>query len=192
MPTQPFLPQNFEFLLELPLPFPLFVPFSAPSLSARLGDAPGPLPRAARAAPARWRRARRAAPPQAARGAARGRGALRQGKGAGRTKGAEGGAGAEPWTRFCSAPLPCCSPSFSSSPAASAARPGRVSHGTERTGRDSLSPPPPRFVPVGAALLSAGGRFAREPPGGATPRAAPEGNPPCLGGERGFWGVPAS
>lgn len=183
-----------QFLIFPALTQPL-IPFSAPSPSARLRHEPGPLQRAARAAPARSQRARRAALPQAPRGAARARGALRQGKGTGRTKGDVGGAGAAEWTRFCSPPLPCCSPSFSSSPPASAAKPGQVGGGAERTGWASLAPPPrgpfrwarpcsqpgPHARGWGAGFLGAArGRCA---PGG------PRGGPAMLG-ERGCRGVP--
>lgn len=100
-------------------------------------------------------------------------GALRQAKGTGRSKGAVGGAGAAGWTWFCSPLLPCCSPSFSSSPPASADRPGQVGHGrasfTPFRWARRCSQPGPR---------ARGGRVPPEPPGGATPRAAPEGRPP--------------
>lgn len=189
-----------QFLIFPALTQPLS-PFSAPSPSARLRHEPGPLQRAARAAPARSQRARRVALPQAPRGAARARGALRQGKGTGRTKGDVGGAGAAEWTRFCSPPLPCCSPSFSSSPPASAAKPGQVGGGAERTGRASLAfPREARSGGRGPALSrvrtrGGGGRVSWEPPGGAVPRAAPEGDPPCwgsgdVGGSRGVLGCP--
>lgn len=189
-----------QFLIFPALTQPL-IPFSAPSPSARLRHEPGPLQRAARAAPARSQRARRAALPQAPRGAARARGALRQGKGTGRTKGDVGGAGAAEWTRFCSPPLPCCSPSFSSSPPASAAKPGQVGGGAERTDRASLAPPA-RPVPVGAALLSAGsaragvgGGFLGSRQGALCPGRPPRGTrhvggAGMSGGPEGFWGVP--